>query len=138
MGKRNTGRKLAMQILYQTDIRDVGVIENVLQQFLHNEPLFSQETKDWASFLARSVWEKREELDLIIADYSIGWDLNRINLIDKHLLRIGLYELIYTDTVPNIVLNEVIEIAKRYSTDDSPKFINGILGKYIKEKCLLE
>lgn len=136
MGKRNTGRKLAMQLLYQADIRKKP-IELIIQSFLSESP-FIDETKEWTVFLANGAWEKKEILDQIIKKYSIGWDLDRMNLVDKNLLRTALFELRFTDTPINVVLNEVIEIAKRYSTDDSPKFINGLLGNYVKDECLLE
>lgn len=135
MSKRTTGRKLAMQALYQADVKKED-IEKVLTDFLDGSR-FIKETIEWASYLAKETYAKRDELDKIIKQYSIDWDINRINPIDKNLLRLGLFEMKFTKTVPSIVLNEIIEISKKYSTDESPKFINGILGKYV-EKCLPE
>ena len=123
-----------MQAMYQADIRNEP-IDSIIDHFLTETTYFSS-TKDWAIHLAKTAWEKREELDIIIEKYAIGWDLERINTIDKNLLRLALYELKYTATPLNVVLNEVIEISKKYSTDDSPKFINGILGNFVKQECL--
>ncbi|MFC1616922.1 transcription antitermination factor NusB [Candidatus Margulisiibacteriota bacterium] len=134
MGKRNTGRKLAMQILYQTDIQ-TKTIEEVIKNFFATFN-YEEKTKEWAIFLAQNAWQKRKSADEIIKKYSIGWDLKRINKIDKNLLRLALYELQYCETPVNVVLNEVIDIAKKYSTEDSPKFINGILGKFVEKECL--
>ena len=131
MGKRNTGRKLAMQTLYQTEVRKAD-IETVLDVFME-KAAYLETTKEWSCFLARNTFAKKEELDKIIAQYAIDWDLDRINPLDKSLLRLALYKLKYTDTPLRVVLDEVIEIAKKYSTQDSAKFINGILGKYISD-----
>ena len=97
---------------------------------------FQKETKDWAKELGLKAWEAKEETDEIIKSYSKEWDFDRINAIDKNILRIALYELLHTELSPNIVINEALEVAKKYSTDDSPSFINGILGKVVKDKCL--
>jgi len=136
MGKRSTGRKLAMQALYQAEIRNVP-IEEIIDGFLE-DGRYIDETIKWATFLATQTWVKREDMDKIIEKYSIGWDLDRISPIDKSLLRIALYEIVYESTSPNVVINEVIEMAKRYSQEESPKFLNGILGEFIKKECLQE
>lgn len=132
MGKRNTGRKLAMQALYQAEVRHTQ-IEKIISDYLEKSA-FSEEAKTWSILLARETWNKKKDLDDIIEKYAIGWDLDRINLIDKSLLRIGLYEIQFTNTPPTVIINEILEIAKRYSTEDSTKFINGILGNFIQEK----
>jgi len=133
MGKRATGRKLAMQMLYQSDIRQVAV-SSFLKAYLDNTP-YAESTKEWASELALKAYEFHAEADLLIQKYAIDWDLDRLTPVDKSILRIAIYELKHTDTPISIVLNEAIEISKRYSTDESPKFINGILGTFVKEEC---
>jgi transcription antitermination protein NusB len=131
MGKRNTSRKLAMKALYQASFEQD--IEPVINTFLLNSE-YIPETKEWAISLARGAWEKQEELNNLIESYAIGWDLSRINPIDKSILQLAFYELLYTKTPAQVVINEAIEISKKYSTEDSPRFINGILGNYIKKK----
>jgi N utilization substance protein B len=135
MGKRSTGRKLAMQVLYQSDIRSSDP-ETVLAHFwdIHS---FTEGTRNWASRLATDSWKNRFEIDEIIQGLAIGWNLNRIHPIDKAVLRLALFELKFEEIAPSIVINEALEICKKYSTDDSPKFINGILGQYVKQ-CLQE
>ncbi len=135
MGKRNTGRKLAMQILYQADLRGAQV-SDVLRHFweIHD---FEQETTQWANELSTNTWHHLAQIDPVIERLAIGWDFDRLNPIDKAILRIAFYELIHQKIPPNIVINEAIEICKKYSSDDSPKFVNGILGQYIKQ-CSLE
>jgi N utilization substance protein B len=133
MGKRNTGRTLAMQAIYQAEIQNVD-IKIVIDNFLKPSK-YMPETKKWAIFLAKNAWEKKDEADKYITDLAIDWNFDRINPIDKSLLRIAFWELQYSATPKNIVIDEALEIAKRYSTDDSPKFINGILGKFVEQKC---
>ncbi|MFC1771431.1 transcription antitermination factor NusB [Candidatus Margulisiibacteriota bacterium] len=136
MGSRSTGRKLAMQTLYQADIQKTD-IESIINNFV-KPAKYIESTKSWALELVRSVWEYLSELDALIEKFAIGWDLNRINAIDRNILRIAFYELNHTETDVSVVLNEAIEIAKKYSCEESPKFINGILGKYVEKECLLE
>ena len=131
MGVRSTGRKLAMQIMYQTDLRKTS-IDTILESFFQDTP-YQEETKLWAITLAKETENHRTESDELIQKYAIEWDLDRINPIDLNILRIAFYELRHTDTPINIVLNEAIEISKKYSNEDSSKFINGILGNYVKE-----
>jgi len=133
MGKRATGRKLAMQALYQIESRNDSR-DLILEQFLE-QSRYDSETIEWAVYLTRSTWDHRHNLDDIIKEYAIDWEINRITPIDKNILRIALFELKYTDTPINVVLNEAIEISKKYSTEESPKFINGILGNYVKKEC---
>ena len=130
MGRRHTGRKLAMQSLYQADLRDVD-IDVILEEFI-DQSIYFPETKEWTRSLAMSVWEKKDELDGLIQKYAIDWDITRINPIDKNILRLAFYELRYSDLHKNMVINEAIEIAKKYSDDDAPRFINGILGAYVE------
>ena len=132
MGKRSTSRKLAMKTLYQASVS--GDIEIVVDRFLRGSE-YLLETKNWAIELAQKTWSKKAELNEIIKRYAIGWVIDRINPIDKSILQLAFYEIKYTETPPQVIINEALEISKKYSTEDSPKFINGILGNYInKEK----
>ena len=133
MGVRSTGRKLAMKILYQKDLRQDD-LDTIIEQFF-NDSNYTDDTKTWAIELSEAVFKKIDECDEIIKSYAIDWDIDRVNLIDKNILRIAIYELKHTNTPINIVLNEAIEISKKYSTDEAPKFINGILGNFVKKEC---
>jgi len=132
MGKRHTGRKLAMQALYQADMRNAD-IESVTHLFIKGAN-YVDETKDWALFLSHEVTRKKDELDKLIQEYAIDWDIDRINPIDKNILRIALFELKFTDTPETVVVDEAVEIAKKYSTEDSGRFINGLLGEYLDKR----
>ena len=136
MGVRSTGRKLAMQLLYQKDIHHCE-INDLIERFFSNTNYLA-ETKDWATQLSLSVEKHVSDCDELIRTYAIDWDLERIALIDKNILRIAIYELLHTKTPSTVILNEAIEMAKKYASDESPKFINGILDKIVKKVCLQE
>lgn len=126
-----------MQLLYQSELRHQPMAE-VVPEFVTANGAQHDETVLWACELAQAASNVIAEADVVIQKYAIGWKIERINPIDKNLLRLGYYELKYSDTPVNVVLNEVIEIAKQFSTEESPKFINGILGSFVKNECLRE
>lgn len=132
MSKRGNSRKLAMRMLYQMGIRttDLAIIFEDL-----DKNAYAEDTVNWAYHLAKVTQDHIHDIDKIIKNYSIDWDMNRLNQVDKALLRLGIGEINYTDTPYKVVLNEMIELSKTYSTDESSKFINGILGKYVNETC---
>lgn len=134
MGKRNTGRKLAMQLLYEATIKKQPATADVCSQFFDHHQVLS-ETREWAFSLVSGVVQYQKECDDLISHYAIGWELSRLHPVDLCILRVAFYELLYTESSPHVVLNEAIEIARKYSSVDAPKFINGILGKYV-DTCL--
>ena len=133
MSKRSNSRKLAMRMLYQLEIRDSDLDE--IFEDLETDS-YSEDTVNWAYHLTKLAITHLNSLDNIVKTYSIDWEFNRIHQVDKSILRLGLCELIYEKTPPQVVVNEMIELSKTYATEESSKFINGILGKYIEDKCL--
>jgi N utilization substance protein B len=133
MSKRANSRKLAMRMLYQLGVRenpDLSVIFDDL-----DKKTYAEETIHWAVHLVKITTDHLTEIDEIIKKLSIDWDMDRLNMIDKALLRMGIGEINYSDTPYQVVLNEIIELSKTYSTDESAKFINGILGNFVKQQC---
>jgi N utilization substance protein B len=128
MGSRRRAREYAIQILYQLDLRECH-LEEVLRHFwvgLEVQP----EQRDFAESEVRGVLRNLPELDGLIERFSMRWKLNRMPLVDRNILRLGAYELLYVPEVPlSVALNEAIELAKRYSSIESGAFINGILDK---------
>ena len=125
MGRRKARQGL-MQLLYQMDLNS---------DFSRDTIDLSLENNDWkteeADFIKESAEEmlsRLEEIDKIISDNLKGWTLERISMVDKQILRIAVYEMLKGQIPNKIIINEAIEIAKKYSTVDAPKFINGILG----------
>ena len=132
MGKRRSSRELALKFLYQFELTG-GDLDKQIKLFLERNS--SQE--DVANFMKElviSLIDKMEEIDEIIQKYSDHWILDRMTVIDRNILRMGACELLFNlSTPPKVVINEAIDIAKKYGNEDSPEFINGILDKVYNE-----
>ena len=132
MGKRRSSRELALKFLYQFELNG-GDLDEQIKLFLERNS--SQE--DVANFmkeLVMSLIDKMEEIDEIIQKFSDHWILDRMTVIDRNILRMGACELLFNfSTPPKVVINEAIDIAKKYGNEDSPEFINGILDKVYNE-----
>lgn len=121
-----------MQALYQADLAGVP-IETALQNLSESEK-FIPETTDFAAVLAKAAWDAREDLDKTITSLAIDWPLDRIGKVDRSVLRLALQELNMKETPHSVVINEAVELAKKYSGQESAKFINGILGTYVRNR----
>ena len=101
----------------------------------HESSEATEDVWNFAAELARGAWAAHAELDAIIVRYAAGWALERMANADRNLLRLALYEILYRPEIPQSVsINEAVELAKEYSTADSAKFINGILGSFARER----
>ena len=130
MGKRTTSRRLAMQAIYQSELSKTSIDEALTNLFEEEE--LAEETREFTKRLAEGVLCKKEDLDRKIKEFSKNWEIGRISMINKSILMLALYELIYEkDTPKAVVINEALELAKRYSDPESAKFINGILGSAV-------
>ncbi len=133
MGKRRSGRELAFRLLFQIDVGNSNPDEVFSAARVASEA--SSEVWVFASQLARGAWEKKSEIDPIIEKYASGWTLERMANADRNLLRLCLYEMTQREEIPaSVSINEAVEMAKKYSTIDSAKFINGILGSFSRER----
>ncbi len=127
MGSRHQARERALQILFQHDIHGKGDLR--LDEFWR-EYSVSGESRAFAEQLVRGVLEHRKELDATIAKYATNWTVNRMPIVDRNILRAGLYELIWVDEVPaKVTMDESIELAKSFGDDDASKFVNAVLDK---------
>lgn len=94
-----------------------------------------EEQREFIEDIYRGTLEKKEGIDEIISSFAVGWKVERLAFLDRNILRMAIYELLYyEDTPPEVVMNEAIELSKEYGTDNAPKFINGILDRVWKEK----
>ena len=132
MGKRRSSRELALKFLYQFELNK-GDLNEQIKLFLERNS--SQEgVENFMKELVVSLIDKMEEVDGIIQKFSDHWVLDRMTVIDRNILRIGTCELLFNfPTPPKVVINEAIDIAKKYGNEDSPEFINGILDKVFNE-----
>ncbi len=128
---RRVLREKALQILYAFELNGEG-LTNLINGITSDIP--SNEDKEFTEKLVNSVLAHLKEVDAIIKERLANWDMERIALIDRLLLRIGITEILYfNDIPPKVSMNEVIEIAKDFSTSNSSKFINGILDTFLNE-----
>ncbi len=139
MGTRRQARELALQFLYQydslkessTDTEDVGELLSTFWD--ENDVPIDDDTREFSSTLIMGSCSNLTKVDGVITTYSEHWRLNRMSTIDRNILRIAIYELAYLSNIPPAVtINEAVELGKRFGTEESGSFINGILDK-IKE-----
>ena len=132
--KRRKGREIALQILYQKDTAKIGIeeaIRNYKEHFNRDNP----ESLKFGEELARGVAQHQEFIDELIKKYTPSWPFERLNLTDRNILRLGIYEMFFRPDIPEVVsINEAVELAKLYGTDDSPAFINGVLDSIYKKE----
>jgi transcription antitermination protein NusB len=137
MGSRHFLRSLAMQSLYEWDFngRDEKQIKNIIN---HNVEEFSFEISDkkFVESLVDGVLKKRKIIDPIIEKSAPEWPIEQITVVDRNILRLGIYELMfgtYEEVPPKVAINEAIELAKTYGGESSGRFVNGVLGTVYKE-----
>lgn len=144
---RNTAREIAIHLSYELSFTDKA-IDTLLDQRLNKEAfaelaeeddLYQEapnaKQADYIRRLVKGVNEHAAELDGYIAKYSKGWSFARIPLVASAIMRVAMYEILYMQDIPNgVAINEAVEIAKKYETPETVKFINGILGSFVREE----
>ncbi len=144
MKHRRHGRRLALDVLYEAEIREQLPVEAFRAQQVEGWLLPEGETEPphdeaiaYARKLVGGVQEHQADIDAAITRYAERWRIDRMPVIDRNILRIGMYELLWAgDVPPAVAINEAVELAKSLSTDDSGRFINGLLGKLVDEEDL--
>lgn len=132
MGKRRAGRELALKVLFQVDI--AGVPSEEALQAAEASTDSGQETLLFARRLVDTTLAHVEEIDRLLRRYAKQWPLDRMANVDRCLLRIATCEILYCPDIPNsVAVDEAVELAKKYSTEDSGRFINGILGSLLRD-----
>jgi transcription antitermination protein NusB len=136
MGSRHLSRERALQILFQYDIH--GKPGVWLDEFW-KQCEGSEDVKAFAEQLVRGVLEHRKDLDALLAKYATNWKVSRMQIVDRNILRIGAFELLWLDEVPaKVTVNEAIELAKDFGDEEAAKFVNGILDKVLATETKLE
>lgn len=115
-----------LKLLFQRDFRPISP-----EELLAEDSLDDQE--DYISRTLQGIIEHQGEIDRIITEKAVGWRLERLVSVDRNILRLGIYELLYTEIPGEVVINEAVELSKKYSTEHSHIFINGILDRVFKE-----
>ncbi|MER5970866.1 transcription antitermination factor NusB [Streptomyces sp. NPDC001922] len=131
MAARNKARKRAFQILFESDQRGTSV-QTVLADWMRLARTDDRQppVNEYTMQLVEGYAEHADRIDELIATYAVGWTLDRMPVVDRNILRLGAHELIWEDEVPDaVVIDEAVQLAKEFSTDDSPAFVNGLLGR---------
>ncbi|MDR2171912.1 MAG: transcription antitermination factor NusB [Planctomycetaceae bacterium] len=131
-GNRILARTVAFQVLYQNDMNPDSDRE-LTEDFLVSELPEHEAIYKFARSLIDGVLEKREEIDLKLRQVAKNWTVERMGSIDRNILRLAIFEIFYMDTQSNIVINEAIELAKKFSGKTSAAFVNGILDAFWKK-----
>ena len=128
MRKRTVARETALKLLYEQDLRKESVDELLERHFDENK--LDPEIKEFTELLVRGTLEKVSEIDTLLKKYADNWDLERMAVIDRNILRFATFELIYLPDIPaKVAINEAVNIAKKYSQEKAGKFVNGVLDK---------
>ena len=131
MGGRRLSREMSLKVLFQIDLANTNM-EETLKYTFQNDNL-SDEVKEFTLLLVKGVLSNSSEIDKVIDKYTNNWSLERINNVDRNILRIAIYEILYLENIPKSVsINEAVELAKKYGTKSSFSFVNGVLGKIDK------
>jgi len=133
MGKRRKAREVALQFLYQLDQTGADDPTPFEHDFWKRHPV-DDDTRAFAASLVRGAKAQQPKIDVIIAESTEHWDLERMAVVDRNILRMAVYELLYEPDVPGkVAINEAIEIAKKFGTAESSRFINGVLDRIHRE-----
>jgi transcription antitermination protein NusB len=131
---RSKARKRALDVLFEADLRGRPVLDVLAERGADEIPPLSS----YAADLVRGVHEHQERIDQLLADNAQGWTLERMPAVDMNLLRIGAYELLWADDVPDAVaISEAVQLARDLSTEGSPTFVNGLLARLLELKPTL-
>lgn len=132
----NVRQSLSLESVGEIDYSDFSVEAALAAVFQEHEEEGEKALKaqDYAESLVRGVVEHKEAIDAKISEYAVDWSVERMSAADRNILRIAVYELLFAKKPqePGVAINEAVEISKAYGTDDSPRFVNGILGKLVK------
>jgi N utilization substance protein B len=128
---RSKARKRALDVLYESDVRAVDPLRTLADRVSLADP----PVNDYTIQIVEGVHAHRDRIDAILRDYAEGWTVARMPDVDRAILRMGVYELLWCDELPDAVaIDEAVELAKTLSTDESPRFVNGVLGRVLRDR----
>ena len=135
MSARSKARKRALDILFESELRGLGTGGTLADRLADADPPVAEFTVD----LVEGVRGHIAAIDDLIGKHAVGWTLDRMPAVDRNILRLGLYELLYDDQVPDpVAVSEAVALATELSTDESPAFVNGLLGRLLELKPTLQ
>jgi len=134
MGSRRKAREIALQVLYQLDVRENNR-NGEDATAMHLKSSLPKDVKDYAYKLVHGVKEYKKQIDALIEVSSENWSLNRMTIVDRNILRLAAFEMLYCqDVPPKVAIDEAVELGKKFGTKDSGAFVNGILDRIAKDR----
>jgi N utilization substance protein B len=131
MAARSKARKRAVDVLYESDARGVDATVTLGERVVLADPPVNEYTVE----LVKGIESNRVRIDEILTEYADGWTIPRMPGVDRAVLRLGVYELLWRADVPSaVVIDEAVELAKTLSTDESPRFVNGVLARVLRDQ----
>ena len=140
MSARSKARKAALDLLYEADIRGTSAVETLNLRDVVEEGADARPTREYTRELVNGVGDNFRKIDELITTYAQGWDMDRLPAVDRNILRLGIYEILWSETTPDgVAIDEALTLAKELSTDESAGFIHGVLGRIssIKESLAI-
>lgn len=130
MSARSKARKQTLDLLYEADIRGTAAIDILAARSDDGSDADARPIREFTRELIAGISAQKRKIDELISTYAQGWDMDRLPTVDRNILRLAIYELIWTPDLPEgVVINEALELAKQLSTDESASYIHGVLGK---------
>lgn len=130
MSARSKARKAALDLLFEADIRATNVLDLLNLRDVVEEGPDARPIRDYTRSLVIGVNENARKIDELITTYAQGWDMDRLPNVDRNILRLGIFEILWSSDVPDgVAIDEALDLAKELSTDDSAGFIHGVLGR---------
>ena len=130
MSARGKARKQALDLLYETDIRGTNLLETLVARDIPDNGPDARPIREYTRELVIGVSDNRRKIDELITTYAQGWDMDRLPAVDRNILRLGIYEILWSTSVPtSVAIDEALDLAKELSSDDSSKYIHGVLGR---------
>ncbi len=135
MGRRRQARELALQLLYELDVRGERDPGPTADEFWRRQTV-PDEVRGFADALVRGTKTHQPKIDELITRFAEHWDLERMAVVDRNVLRAGIFELLWgVEVPPKVAINEALDIARKFSTEESTRFINGLLDRVRREFC---
>lgn len=130
MSARSKARKAALDLLFEADIRGINVLEILNLRDVVEEAPDARPIREYTRTLVIGVNENSRKIDELITTYAQGWDMDRLPNVDRNILRLGIFEILWSTEIPDgVAIDEALDLAKQLSTDDSAGFIHGVLGR---------
>lgn len=130
MSARSKARKQALDLLYESDIRGTDLLVLLQSREVIEEGPDARPIREYTRSLVEGIYEHKRKIDELISTYAQGWDMDRLPAVDRNILRLGIYEVLWIENLEDgIVIDQALSLAKDLSTDDSAGFIHGVLGR---------